>query len=207
MDAEDRKAHWENIYSTKALSEVSWYQPTPETSIRLIGETCVSKEAKIIDVGGGDSFLVDHLLELGYTNLTVLDISSTALERAKKRLGKKATLVKWVISDITKFEANEIYDVWHDRAAFHFLTAANEIKDYTIKLNSYTNETAHLIIGTFSKEGPTKCSGIEITQYSETSLQEVFTQDWEQTKNLNVFHRTPFKTEQAFVFSVFSKRG
>ena len=132
MDAKDRKAHWENIYSTKTLLEVSWYQPTPETSIRLIEETYISKEAKIIDVGGGDSFLVDHLLELGYTNLTVLDISSAAIERAKKRLGNKAELVKWIISDITKFQANEIYDVWHDRAAFHFLTAANEIKDYTM---------------------------------------------------------------------------
>ena len=149
---------------------------------------------------------MDHLLDLGFQDITVLDISAAAIERAKHRLGEKASRVKWIVADATVFRPAEKYDFWHDRAAFHFLTQDQEIANYINTIQKSISPTGVLVIGTFSEQGPKKCSGIEITQYSETSLQEVFKQDWEQTKNLNVIHRTPFKTEQAFVFSVFSKR-
>lgn len=122
MEPFNRKKHWENIYQTKELNEVSWFQPTPETSLSFFKEFKVPLNAKIIDIGGGDSFLVDHLLELGYTDITVLDISSAAIERAKKRLGDKAQRVEWMVADAATFQPTEQYDFWHDRAAFHFLT-------------------------------------------------------------------------------------
>jgi len=207
MNTEHRKSHWETIYETKALKDVSWYQPVPQTSLSFIEKTGVSKDAKIIDIGGGDSFLVDHLLDLGYSNLSVLDISKAAIERAKERLGKRAEKVNWIVSDITLFETTEQFDVWHDRAAFHFLTSQEDIKAYVQNAKNYTPKNSHLIIGTFAKGGPLKCSGIEITQYSDVSLKSVFDEDWDQKENLNIIHPTPFNTEQAFVFSRFLKRG
>lgn len=130
MENFDRKKHWENIYQTKQLNEVSWFEPTPQTSLNFLKEFNVAKTAKIIDIGGGDSFLVDSLLDMGYLDITVLDISSAALERAKKRIGEKANLVKWIVADVAKFEPTEQYDFWHDRAAFHFLTQDKEIETY-----------------------------------------------------------------------------
>ena len=125
---DNRKSHWENIYQTKDISTVSWYQPTPSTSLDLIAEMDLDKEAAIIDIGGGDSFLPDFLLKLGYTNISVLDISEKALENAKSRLGEDAKKINWIVSDITKFSPKEKYDLWHDRAAFHFLTEEKEIQ-------------------------------------------------------------------------------
>lgn len=206
MNKEERKSHWETIYETKALTDVSWYQPIPQTSLDFIDKTGVSKNAKIIDIGGGDSFLVDHLLDLGYKNLSVLDISHAAIERAKKRLGKKAEIVNWIVSDITLFETTEQFDVWHDRAAFHFLRSEEDIESYVQHVKNYTHENSHLIVGTFAKDGPLKCSGIEITQYSGESLRSIFSLGWDQKENQKVIHPTPFNTEQAFVFSHFSKK-
>ena len=120
MSVINREAHWESIYRTKKLTEVSWYQPLPETSLNFVHNLSIKNDSKIIDIGGGDSLFVDNLLDLGFVNITVLDISKTAIERAKKRLGKKAQLVKWIVSDITDFKPIEKYDFWHDRAAFHF---------------------------------------------------------------------------------------
>ena len=207
MNTKERKSHWEKIYETKALTDVSWYQPTPQTSLTLIEKTGISKEAKIIDIGGGDSFLVDHLLELGYSNITVLDISVAAIERAKTRLGKNADKVNWIVSDITLFETNEQFDLWHDRAAFHFLTSMSDINAYVQHAKNFTQQNAHLIVGTFSEEGPLKCSGIEITQYNAHSLPMIFENDWKQVDNISVIHPTPFNTEQDFIFSVLLKNG
>ncbi len=207
MNTQERKSHWEKIYETKALTEVSWFQPVPQTSLSFIEKACVPKDAKIIDVGGGDSFLVDHLLELGYTNVTVLDISNAAIVRAKQRLGEKAKHVNWIVSDITQFKSLELYDLWHDRAAFHFLNNDADIEAYVQSVKTHTKSDAKLIVGTFSKEGPLKCSGIEITQYSDRSLVSIFQEDWENNEALTVMHPTPFNTEQAFVFVSFSKRG
>ena len=202
----DKKQHWENIYSTKELNEVSWYQPVPETSLNFIKELNIPSDAKIIDMGGGDSFLVDHLLDLGYSNITILDISEAALNRAKKRLGDKSSLVKWIISDASKFSPTEKYDVWHDRAAFHFLTSEEDLQNYIASLDKGLNEKGKVIIGTFSLEGPTKCSGIEIKQYSEESLIHRFSTLLTKIDSKIVNHPTPFDTVQNFVFCTFHKK-
>ena len=205
MENQERKKHWENIYQTKQLNEVSWYQPVPQTSLDLISKYVKSFDAKIIDIGGGDSFLVDHLIELGYTNISVLDISEAAIERAKIRLGENANKVSWIVSDISKFEPTEKYDFWHDRAAFHFLTNKEEIQSYVQLVQDSINSNGILAIGTFSENGPLKCSGIEITQYTEDSLSNLFTNGFVKIESFLVDHPTPFDTVQNFVFGVFMK--
>lgn len=204
MDTFNRKKHWDNIYSTKKLNEVSWYQPTPETSLSLIKELNIPKTASIIDIGGGDSFLIDNLLELGYENLTLLDISKKAIERAKLRIGKKSEQVQWIEADVSEFNPTEVYDLWHDRAAFHFLTDEQEIINYLKAAEKGVKQSGNMIIGTFSTEGPKKCSGIEITQYSQESLVKRF----ESFQKLNckiIEHQTPFNSTQSFVFCTFRK--
>jgi len=203
METSWRKYHWENIYQTKQLCEVSWYEQVPETSLQLIEETGIEKNAAIIDVGGGDSLLVDHLLQRGYKNITVLDISAAALERAKKRLGKDSEKVKWIEADAAKFNPTEKYDLWHDRAAFHFLTDEIDINNYIHTATNNVNPGGTVIIGTFSDGGPKKCSGIEIKQYSAQTLCEKFNVGFEKIKCFNVQHTTPFNTVQEFVFCVF----
>lgn len=200
----ERKEHWEKIYSEKELSEVSWYQPTPEVSIQLIIENS-SKDDAIIDIGGGDSYLVDHLLKLGYTNLTVLDISANAIGRAKKRLGNKANLVKWIVSDITEFQPTTNYDIWHDRAAFHFLRNEIDIQSYKNSLNKGLSQNGKAIIGTFSESGPLKCSGIDIQQYGESSFKSTFDGLLRLKKVINTDHPTPFDTIQNFNFGLFER--
>ena len=166
------KKHWETIYTTKAPQEVSWTEEIPQTSIDLIAKFKLPKFAKIVDIGGGDSLLVDHLLALGYTNITILDISHSAIERAKKRLGEKSLQVKWIVSNILDFTPPESYDLWHDRAVFHFLTRKEDIETYKARLTQ--TETSHLVLGTFSKKGPLKCSGLPITQYSIEDINTTF---------------------------------
>ena len=205
MNTFNRKQHWENIYQTKSLDEVSWYQPKPETSLSFFKKYNISKNANIIDVGGGDSFLVDHLLALGYQNITVLDISEAAIERAKKRLAEKANLVEWIVSDITHFTPTKNYDVWHDRAAFHFLTDDNDKECYTEIITKNIAAKGILILGTFSKNGPKKCSGIEIQKYSEEKLSEQFEDGFEKVECFTINHQTPFNTLQNFIFCVFKK--
>ena len=205
MNTFNRKEHWEKIYSTKKLNEVSWYQPTPETSLKFIEELKISKSASIIDIGGGDSFLIDNLLELGYTNLTLLDISKKAIERAKKRLGEKAKHVKWIEADASDFTPAKNYDLWHDRAAFHFLTDESDIKNYLVAAETGVKESGNLIIGTFSTDGPKKCSGIEITQYSENSMINKFGKTFKKIDCKMIRHQTPFNTTQSFVFCSFKK--
>ena len=206
MENFNRKNHWESIYQTKQLNEVSWYQPVPQTSLDLISKYVKSYDAKIIDIGGGDSFLVDHLLQLGYTNISVLDISEAAIERAKIRLGENANKVSWIVCDISKFEPTEKYDFWHDRAAFHFLTDKEDINRYISSVNKAITTNGILTIGTFSESGPKKCSGIEITQYTEESLANLFPNEFEKIESFYVDHPTPFDTVQNFVFGVFRKK-
>ena len=166
----DRKKHWETIYQTTQLNEVSWYQSTPETSLDFIKHFNMPTTAKIIDIGGGDSFFVDHLLDKGYQDITVLDISEAAIERAKQRLGERAKKVKWIVADAADFQPTVKYDFWHDRAAFHFLTDEQEISSYLETAQHSIKPKGVLVVGTFSKQGPKKCSGIEIKQYSENSM-------------------------------------
>lgn len=205
MENFDRKKHWENIYETKQLNEVSWFQPTPETSLNFFKKDKIPITAKIIDIGGGDSFLVDHLLDLGYENITVLDISEAALNRAKKRLGNRANHVKWIVADVATFEPTEKYDFWHDRATFHFLTSDNEIQHYVETVDNSIAPNGILVIGTFSEQGPKKCSGIDIKQYSANTLIKLFSSVFEQLNCFTVEHQTPFNTIQQFVFCSFKK--
>lgn len=205
MENFDRKKHWENIYETKQLNEVSWFQPTPETSLNFFKEYKIPTTAKIIDIGGGDSFLVDFLLDLGYQNITVLDISEAALNRAKKRLGNKANQVNWIVADVATFEPIEKYDFWHDRAAFHFLTNEDEVKHYVETVGNSITPNGILVIGTFSEHGPKKCSGIDIKQYSANTLIKLFSSEFEQLNCFTVEHQTPFNTIQQFVFCSFKK--
>jgi ubiquinone/menaquinone biosynthesis C-methylase UbiE len=202
----NRKQHWESIYQTRQLTEVSWYQPTPEISLELIQQFNVPLNAKIIDVGGGDSFLVDHLLNLGYLNITVLDISEAAIKRAKKRLGDRSKTVKWIIADAATFEPEETYDLWHDRAAFHFLTDEKEIESYQETASNFISTTGILLIGTFSDHGPKKCSGLVIRQYSEKSLSECFGSAFNKIKCFTTDHKTPSGSVQNFIFCSFRKR-
>lgn len=206
MHHNNRKEHWEHIYQTKQPNEVSWYQPKPETSLRFISQFNLTKTARIIDVGGGDSYLVDYLLQLGFSDITVLDISKNAIERAQKRLGDKAAQVNWVVADVTDFLPNGTYDLWHDRAVFHFLTKENEITQYQNTVQKHIAHKGGLIVGTFSTNGPDKCSGLPIMQYSQDSLTKVFQDNFERDMCFTVNHTTPFDTSQNFVFCSFTKK-
>lgn len=200
----DRKKHWETVYETKNPDQVSWTQKTPKTSIEFIHSFGLNKTSKIIDIGGGDSKLVDYLLDQGFENITVLDISAKSLEKAKIRLGEKAIKVNWIVSDITEFEPNMTFDVWHDRATFHFLTTTEQIKKYMkIARNSVSG---FLIIGTFSQNGPEKCSGLEIKQYNEEELTSELNDGFDKIKCVTEDHLTPFETTQNFLFCSFKRQ-
>lgn len=201
----DRQKHWEDIYQSKDTSEVSWFQASPTTSLQFVKEFKLPLSAKIIDVGGGDSFMVDRLLEMGYCNITVLDISKTAISKAKERLGEKAKTVKWIVADAAGFQPTETYDFWHDRAAFHFLTDKQEISNYVDTISSFVKPGGYLVLGTFSEQGPTKCSGIEIKQYSENTMTNLLTDFFNKIRCITVDHKTPFNTLQNFIFCSFRR--
>jgi hypothetical protein len=200
------KEHWENIYSTKSSNEVSWTQDKPVTSLNFIHSFNPPHDSGIIDVGGGDSKLVDYLLEEGFTNITVLDISEKALDRAKARLGEKATLVKWIASDVVKFTPGQSYSLWHDRATFHFLTMQNEVERYLSIASIALSGKGAMTIGTFSESGPNKCSGLEIKKYSEDALKNTLASKFEKVRCIHEDHVTPFNTVQNFLFCSFVKR-
>jgi 2-polyprenyl-3-methyl-5-hydroxy-6-metoxy-1,4-benzoquinol methylase len=205
MEHFDRKNHWDTIYTTKPADQVSWYQPTPAASLEQILQAGLKPDASIIDIGGGDSFLVDHLLQKGFTNISVLDISQAAIDRAKKRLGDLASKVNWIVSDIIQFQPKNKYDFWHDRAAFHFLTTPEEIEKYVQVAAQSINDNGTLFIGTFSTQGPNKCSGIDIQQYSEQTLESTFDKHFNKIKCFETEHTTPFDTVQNFIFCSFHK--
>lgn len=205
MENFNRKNHWNSIYQTKQLNEVSWYQPVPDNSIVLIQQHNIPANAKIIDVGGGDSFFVDYLVNNGFRDVTVLDISQEAIERARQRLGNKADDIHWVVTDVVDFEPEGSYDFWHDRAAFHFLTEEEDIAQYVKLVAKHVKPGGVMVIGTFSEQGPKKCSGIDIRQYSETSMTECFKLNFEKINCVSADHKTPFDTIQNFVFCSFRK--
>jgi SAM-dependent methyltransferase len=206
MEEFNKEAHWQNIYNTKNLDEVSWYQTTPTTSLTYIKQFNLPLSAKIIDIGGGDSFLVDHLLDLGYTDITIVDIAAKAIERAQARLGNKAKMVTWIVADAANFNPTEKYDCWHDRAAFHFLTDDKDINNYITTANKAIAPNGKLVIGTFSEQGPTKCSGIAIKQYTPQTLTNLFTPYFTAVDSKIIDHQTPFNTTQNFVFCSFTKK-
>lgn len=206
MKNNSTKQHWENIYRTKdTITDVSWYQDNPHTSTDLIFSTKVDKDANIIDIGGGDSILVDTLLGLGFKSLSVLDISGASLEKAKERLSNQARLVNWIESDVLDFETDTYFDVWHDRAAFHFFTEKKDIKRYIELAHKRIRPSGYLILSTFSVNGPKKCSGLDITQYSEDSIKKTFGEGFSHIKSFEEAHTTPFDTKQIFLWSIFKK--
>lgn len=200
----DKKKHWENVYQTKHPNEVSWTQEVPRTSLNFIHSYNLPKTASIIDIGGGDSKLVDYLLEEGFENITVLDISEKALNKAKKRLGISAVKVKWVVADVTEFEPLQTYDVWHDRATFHFLTSTQQITEYLSRARKAVK--GYLAISTFSDSGPDKCSGLPIKKYTEEELHGQLSDGFEKIKCITEDHITPFNTIQNFLFCSFKKQ-
>lgn len=198
------RSHWEQIYRTRLAHQVSWTQQVPRISLELIAKCPLGPDAKIIDVGGGDSRVVDYLLRQGFTDITVLDISGESLSRARNRLGAAAAGVKWVEADIREFSPAETYDLWHDRATFHFLHTPSAIDAYRSLLHRAA--TGYLIIGTFSTSGPDQCSGLPVHQYDEVGLKTRFADDFECLDCVRDDHVTPFSTTQNFVFCRFRRR-
>lgn len=195
------RKHWENIYTTKDATQVSWFQQHPELSFQFIEHTGVGKAGQIVDVGGGASTLVDDLLANEYENVTVLDISATALEVAQQRLGHLASKVTWREANITKAELPySFYDVWHDRAVFHFLTLAEDRARYVKAVQRSVKTGGHVIVATFGLDGPLRCSGLEVIRYSADSLHEEFGDEFELVDSTNELHQTPFGTEQKFIY-------
>lgn len=205
MNQIDRKNHWEKIYQNKNTDELSWYQPVPGTSLDFVRQLNLPKTAKIVDIGGGDSYFVDHLLDMGYQDITVLDISDKAIEKAKQRLGDSSKKVKWIHADAANFQPPEKYDFWHDRAAFHFLTDETDIEKYVAAANSGIVSMGYLVLGTFSEQGPEKCSGINIRQYSEQKMTDRLKLAFIKTKCVTIDHKTPGGTIQNFIFCCFQR--
>ncbi|MBC6698948.1 class I SAM-dependent methyltransferase [Hymenobacter puniceus] len=208
MDTPDStpKQHWETVYGTRQPHEVSWTEAVPATSLEFIHGFRLSRQSAIIDVGGGDSRLVDFLLTEGYENLTVLDISGAALARARQRLGSRADRVQWIEADVRAFQPPQSYSLWHDRAAFHFLTTAPDIARYLTLARLAIEPGGYLTMGTFSLDGPKACSGLPIRQYSEQALGEQLRQGFTKLRCRTEDHITPFQTTQNFLFCSFRRQ-
>ena len=195
------KTHWETIHQTKTPNQVSWYQEHSQLSLQFITNTGVDKSGHIIDIGGGISTLVDDLLTNGYKNISVLDISATALQTAQQRLGSQARAVNWIVADITHAQLPyQFYNVWHDRAVFHFLTNAEDRQRYVNAVKEAVKPGGHVIVATFANDGPERCSGLEVARYDPQSLHGEFGADFELLDSTREEHQTPFGTEQKFVY-------
>jgi 2-polyprenyl-3-methyl-5-hydroxy-6-metoxy-1,4-benzoquinol methylase len=199
------KSHWDKVYCTRQQNEVSWYQPTPKVSLGFIHELNIPSTASVIDVGGGDSLLADNLLAAGFTDITVLDISEAAINRVKQRLGKDAEKINWIVSDITVLHTEKKFDCWHDRAAFHFLTTEEQVEKYLSVAQKHIADNGKMIIGTFSTNGPQKCSGLPVRQYSEQLLSSALKRWFDRIKCITMDHITPSKSIQNFLFCSFKK--
>ncbi|NIN70718.1 MAG: methyltransferase domain-containing protein [Gemmatimonadetes bacterium] len=197
------KAHWERIYATNAPDEVSWFQAKPETSLRMIEASGVGPDGLIIDVGGGASTLVDYLLDAGYKNVSVLDWAPRGPEQARARLGSRADEVKWIEADITRFEAPHRWDLWHDRAVFHFLTDGADRAAYRASLFRCVASGGQVIIATFGLEGPRRCSGLDVVRYSPDSLAAELGAGFTLVESEAELHRTPKGAVQTFNYCRF----
>jgi 2-polyprenyl-3-methyl-5-hydroxy-6-metoxy-1,4-benzoquinol methylase len=202
----DRASHWETVYLTKAETEVSWFQENPAISLRMIRDAKASPDSRIIDIGGGASRLAGALLDEGFHGLTVLDISAAALETAKTRLGAAGAKVEWIVADVTKWTPSSTpYDIWHDRAAFHFLTEAADRDAYVERLRSAVAPGGQVIIGTFAPDGPERCSGLPVQRYDSSGLADLLGPAFVLADSVSEAHRTPWGTTQHFQFSRFRR--
>lgn len=200
------KEHWQKVYQTKDTTKVGWHQPKPQISLDFIGKTRISKDASILDVGGGDGKLVDHLLEEGFQDISILDISETALEKIKLRLRASQDQIKFTVSDIVEFEPSGKFDLWHDRAVFHFLTDPLDQRKYRSLVECSIPSGGYLIVATFSKSGPDTCSGLPVQQYDIQDLEEFFGQEFHLLEGLNYDHITPSGSAQNYSVCLFRRK-
>jgi len=207
MESESRQAHWQNVYTTKGENDVSWFQENPAPSLELIDRIGATPASAIVDIGGGASRLVDNLVAKGFQDIAVLDFSAAALDAARARLGAKAGKVTWIVADVTLWEPSRTYDIWHDRAAFHFLTDPNDRGAYVARLKRALNVGGHAIIATFAPDGPERCSGLPVVRYDAASLGRALGPDFGLVEALRHAHATPWGSQQAFQFSVFRREG
>jgi ubiquinone/menaquinone biosynthesis C-methylase UbiE len=207
MESQDRQSHWQSVYIQKGESEVSWFQENPAPSLAMIEQTGAAPDRAIIDIGGGASRLVDHLVESGFRNVTVLDLSGAALEVAKARLGDRAAQVQWLVADVTIWEPQDTYDIWHDRAAFHFLNREADRAAYVARLVRAVKVGGHAIIATFALDGPERCSGLPVVRYDAASLGKTLGDRFELVATRSDAHATPWGSEQSFQFSLFRRVG
>jgi SAM-dependent methyltransferase len=205
MDPSERRTHWETVYEKRSPEEVSWHQDTPDSSLQLIEHAGVGTDAAILDVGGGASRLVDHLIERGFTDVTVLDVSERALRHAKERLGEAAEDVGWIRADVTRASLDHHYDVWHDRAVFHFLTDAEDRRRYRALLHGAVPPGGHVIVASFALDGPERCSGLPVVRYSPESMRAELGPGLELVETWDEDHRTPAGKLQRFVFCRFRR--
>jgi SAM-dependent methyltransferase len=201
----ERQAHWENVYQTKGERDVSWFQERPEISLELIGATGANADSAMIDVGGGASRLIDALLNAGFANVTVLDLSEKALATSKARLGGRSAKVKWIGADVTAWEPSQSYDVWHDRAAFHFLTDPKDRAAYAARVLRTIRAGGHVIIGTFAPDGPERCSGLPVVRHDAASVGAALGPSFELVESRDHVHRTPAGAIQRFQFNRFRR--
>jgi SAM-dependent methyltransferase len=202
----DRKTHWEGIYSTRSETGVSWYQTEPRRSLELITSVAPARDGRIIDVGGGASVLIDRLLDLPFAETAVLDISETALGKVKARLGQRAERVRWVVADVTDAPDLGTFDVWHDRAVFHFLTDADDRRKYVELARRTIPEDGHVIIGSFADDGPKRCSDLDVRRYNAESMAAELGESFWLVKHASETHTTPWGSRQAFFYGAFRRR-
>ena len=196
----NRQEHWNKVYQTKASDDVSWYQRRPDVSLALIAASGVSKDAGVIDVGGGASPLVDFLLDDGYSRLAVLDLSGAALSHSRSRLGARAAGVEWFEADVTSFEPPRRFGLWHDRAVFHFLTAADDRRGYVATLRRTLQPGGSVVISTFAPDGPLKCSGLDVMRYDEQTILAELGAEFQLQEVRRETHITPWQSEQRFIY-------
>ena len=201
----DLKSHWENIYSSKNEDGVSWFQEYPKTSIDLIEKYSTNKSSSIIDIGSGRSRILKNLIEKEYNNLTYLDISKEACFKSKISLGNKENTVQWHVANVLDFNVENNFFIWHDRAVFHFLISKEDIEKYKKVALKNIIQGGYIILGTFSENGPEKCSGLNVSRYSIETLKKIFTPDFKMIESFTIDHKTPFNTTQNFLFSIFKK--
>lgn len=201
----DLKNHWENIYSNKDENEVSWFQTVPKTSHQLIKKLNLESNDNIIDIGSGRSRILKILIDEGFNNLSYLDISKEACKKSKIALGDDKSKVNWNVENVLNFKSKIKYNLWHDRAVFHFFTDKKDIEKYKEVAIKNISDGGYLALGTFSINGPKKCSGLDVSQYSEQSLNEIFKSDFNLLESFYIDHQTPFDTTQNFLFCIFKK--